>query len=134
MQLREGRNNGINFESDYLSNIAIKYDGQEELEMRFASEEKKDWCEVTLDWIEEIKSFTELVRRVCVEGERDVKIYPDDFRGLMLRCINKEKETELQFLKNFQAVRVVMNREHGDIFWDNVRNLLQEPGKKEINY
>ncbi|MGE5404991.1 MAG: hypothetical protein ACM3PP_08630 [Candidatus Saccharibacteria bacterium] len=134
MLLREGKNNGINFEADYLSGVTIKFDGQEQLEMHFASEEKKDWCEVTLDWVEEIKSFRELLRRICVEGERDVKIYPDDFRGLMMRCINKENEMELQYIKNFQAVRVVMTREHGDMFWETVQNSLQNNGKNTIKY
>lgn len=134
MRLHEGKNNGINFEYDFLSSIKIKFDGQEELELHFVSEEKKDWCEVTLDWVEEIKSFRELVRRICVEGERDFKIYPDDCRGLMLRCLHKGNEMELQFLKNFQAVRVVITRERGDAFWANVQKLLKEPGEITIKF
>ncbi|MGE5397425.1 MAG: hypothetical protein ACM3MK_07820 [Chitinophagales bacterium] len=134
MQLHEGKNNHNNFGNDQLSGININYDGHEKLVMRFDNAVVKDWCEVTLDWIEEIKSFSQMADNIWSKGERECKLYPDDFRGLMMRTMVRPNETEIQFLKNYQAVRVVMGKEKAEEFWKSIDRVLKEPGTIRLKF
>lgn len=132
MRLYEGKNNWINFGSDQLTAIELEYDGQEFFLMRFVSEKARDWCEVILDWIEEIKAFR--LMREKLREERAFKVYPDDWRGIMIRGAYLQNEVELNFLKNYQAVRVIMKLENGERFWMGVDQVLAEPGRVVIDF
>lgn len=132
MVLREGRNNWNNFGEDHLSSITVEYDGQDRLWLQFCSDSRKDVCEVTLDWVEEIKSFRTLVSRIYRDKAGECKLYPDDFRGLMMRAVDRGDEVELNFLKNYQAIRVIMKPEKAVRFWEEIETVFRQPARKVL--
>lgn len=134
MNIIEGQDNWENFGADNLSGILMEYDGAEALILGFSSQSKDDRCEVTLDWIEEINSFNVLLDKVHGEKLKEFKIYPDDFRGLMMRVITGPEGVEINFLKNYQFVRVVMNPDKAAQFWTKASELLKGSGRVELTF
>lgn len=134
MNIIEGQDNWENFGTDHLSSVVMEYDGAEVLRIGFTSQCKNDRCEVTLDWIEEIKSFNVVLEKVYREKLKEFKIYPDDFRGLMMRVMSRPEEVEISFLKNYQFIRVVMNPGKAVQFWDKASTLLKGSGRIELTF
>ena len=133
MQLYEGKNNWDNFGNDQVKAAVLKFDGRNELSLTFYSSQNDDRCQVVLDWDEEIKSFRELYEMLYQKKGRQCKLYPDDFRGLMMRGAYSAGGFELTFLKNYQCVQVVMALEKANVFWQGVEQMFAAPGEYRLN-
>ncbi|NLU50383.1 MAG: hypothetical protein GXX09_08240 [Syntrophomonadaceae bacterium] len=134
MQLYEGKNNWNNFGEDYLKWIECSFDGAERLSLVFGSSQGNDRCEVVLDWEEEIASFRQLFEELYYRQEKQCKLYPDDYRGLMMRGAYGADRFELTFLKNYQCVRVVMGIEKSRQLLETLERMFAEPKKYVINF
>lgn len=134
MQLKEGKNGWENFGPGCLASIVLHYDGEEAIALEFHSKRENDRCEVIMDWEEEIKSFRQLFQELYYRGKRQCKLYPDDFRGLMMRGAFQSDEFELTFLKNYQFVRVAMELEKSRRFLETVERMFMGPGRYELYF
>lgn len=134
MQLYEGKNNWNNFGQDDLTSVEFHYDGGEKLSLVFHSSRENDRCEVVLDWAEEINSFAQLFEEIYYRNEKQCKLYPDDFRGLMIRGTYYPDRFDLTFLKNYQFIHVVMGIEKSRSFFETLERLFKEPGEYRIEF
>lgn len=134
MQLYEGKNNWDSFGDNQVKGAVLRFDGQRELSMIFYSSKNNDRCQVVLDWEEEIKSFRQLFEELYHRKERQCKLYPDDFRGLMMRGAYSPEGFELTFLKNYQCVQVVMGLDKARAFLAVVEKLLAHPGEYRVEW
>ncbi|MGE5371680.1 MAG: hypothetical protein ACM3QZ_06795 [Solirubrobacterales bacterium] len=134
MKLNEGKNNWEHFANGGVSKARLEYDGTELFRLRFINTQKADECEVGLDWIEEIKSFRNVVETALQNRQGSIKVYPDDYRGLMIRVAWQSDEVELNFLKGFATVRVILPANHGEQILLAAAQLLQKPGTMEIQF
>lgn len=133
MQLYEGKNNWDNFGNDQVKMVVLRFDGENELSLTFFSSANEDRCRVVLDWDEEIKSFRQLYEELYLKRGKQCKLYPDDFRGLMMRGAYSADGFELTFLKNYQCVQVVMGLGKAAGFWQGVGQMLAAPGEYRLD-
>lgn len=134
VQLYEGKNNYDNFGSNQVNGAVLRFDGERELSITFCSSKNHDRCQVVLDWEEEIRSFRQLFEELYHRKGKQCKLYPDDFRGLMMRGAYSTQGFELTFLKNYQCVQVVMGLEKADAFLAGVEKLFAHPGEYRLEW
>lgn len=134
MKLIEGTDNWNHFDQNAVTGFSVTYDGKEELVITFMNDNAGDQCEVTFDWIEEIKGLRSAVETMGGLPPVDCKVYPDDWRNVLIRACKRDKEVEWDFLKSYQTVRVIMYPEKADVFLNALRRILDEPGKLEFAF
>lgn len=131
MQLSEGLRE-IDFAPGMVARVELAFD-EEAVSMRFVTVKEDDACDVSLDWIEEIKALPGLLDQAMAAPGTAHRVYPGENRSELIRFWPKNDGIlEINFMNGYQFVRIELEPALADQFMLVLRRLLDEPGEAVI--